>query len=578
MKKRYVAPLLIFLAVAATPSVFFLPRNGWMFLGFAHFLFGFSVTYLAMVREVLKNKDPVLKIGERTPFTMPVLIFSICTVASSVFFIPREAEIIVSFSVCFLLSLLAYGTGAVILFKDLAASYPPHPENRTAKVAGKKVLVLVNPVNPHKTGLTVNASSRFPPLGLGIIAALTPDDYQVILVDENVEPFQFIPCDLVGITAFTSSANRAYEIAALYRAAGIPVVMGGIHASMVSEEAARHADAVVIGEAEGVWGDLLADFEQGRLKRRYEGGAAELEGMVEPRRDLFSSEYLFATVQTSRGCPMDCYFCSVSPFNGRKYRQRPVEEVLDELEGIPQEFIFFVDDNILGYGAGAEERAIRLFKGMAERKLNKHWFCQASVNFGDNAEVLRWAAKSGCRMVFIGLESADPEELAAMGKGLNLKRDYERAFRAIHAHQIAVLGAFIFGSDAETEASMARKTDYIQKACIDVVQTTVLTPLPGTRLFAQYEREGRLVHTDYPADWDRYNMGELTYAPRHLDQADFARTLEKCWKRIYSDLSLTLKFLRTLFLTRSMTTAFWAYGSNLNYRNTGRAPSGRAEK
>ena len=200
--------------------------------------------------------------------------------------------------------------------------------------------------------------------------------------------------------------------------------MGGIHASMASEEAGRYADSIVSGEAEGVWRGLLDDFERGRLKPRYEGIARDLLGSAVPRRELFSPEYLFATVQTSRGCPMDCYFCSVSPFNGRKYRQRPVEEVLDELESIPQKFIFFVDDNILGYGEDAEERAIRLFKGMVDRKMGKSWFCQASINFADNRELLRWAAKSGCRMVFLGLESADPAELKAMRKSLNLKREY----------------------------------------------------------------------------------------------------------------------------------------------------------
>ncbi len=424
-------------------------------------------------------------------------------------------------------------------------------------------------MNPHKTGLTINASSRFPPLGLGVIAALTPSDYRVILVDENIRPFEFVGGDLVGITVFTSSANRAYEIADEYREAGIPVVMGGIHASMVRDEALRHADAIVIGEAEGVWNEVLSDFEAGELKQRYEGRPVDLAGIPAPRRDLFSPDYLFATVQSSRGCPMDCYFCSVTPFNGRRYRQRPVEAVLDEIEGIPQDYLFFVDDNILGYGQGAEERAIALFKGMVERNLKKSWFCQASINFADNPEVLRWASESGCKMVFIGLESADPEELKAMGKRLNLKREYERAFRAIHRHGIAVLGAFIFGSDAETEASMARKTDYIQKAAIDVVQTTILTPLPGTRLFAQYEREGRLTRTAFPADWDRYDMGELTYALANMEPDAFRRILDRCWKRIYAPSSLAYKFLRTLFLTRSMTTAFWAYGSNLNYRNTG---------
>ncbi len=514
MKSRYSFPLVGFLLVTGIPSALFMPSDMDNILGFASLLFGFTVTYLSMVAAALRHRAPILK--------------------------------------------------------GLRAEYRVQVEPRTTRAQDtRKTLVLVNPVNPHKTGLTINASSRFPPLGLGVIAALTPSDYRVILVDENIRPFEFVKGDLVGVTAFTSSANRAYEIADRYRAAGIPVVMGGIHASMASDEALHHASSIVIGEAEGVWNQVLSDFEAGALKPRYEGAATDLSEVPAPRRDLFSPEYLFATVQSSRGCPMDCYFCSVTPFNGKRYRQRPVEAVLDEIEALPQDYLFFVDDNILGYGQNAEGRAIRLFKGMVERKLEKSWFCQASINFADNPEVLRWAAKSGCKMVFIGLESADPEELEAMGKSLNLKREYERAFRAIHRHGIAVLGAFIFGSDAETEASMVRKTDYIQKAAIDVVQTTVLTPLPGTRLFAQYEREGRLTRTDFPVDWDRYDMGELTYTPARMEGEAFHRMLGRCWKRIYSPSSLVYKFLRTLFLTRSLTTAFWAYGSNVNYRNTG---------
>ena len=570
MKKRYFLPLAGFLIATGTPSALFMPRELDMAIGFAGFLLGFSVTYLSMVRAALRNRDPICKTGELTPFVMPVLIFSLCTIVSAVITIPKDAAIVISFASCFVLSLLAYGLGAAAVFKDLRAEHRHRTELQAPQASDdRKVLVLVNPVNPHKTGLTVNASSRFPPLGLGSIAALTPKEYRVVLVDENISPFEFISGDLVGITAFTSSANRAYEIADRYRAAGIPVVMGGIHASMASDEALGHADSIVIGEAEGVWGDVLSDFEAGTLKPRYEGRPADLAESPAPRRDLFSPEYLFASVQSSRGCPMDCYFCSVTPFNGKRYRQRPVETVLDEIESIPQDYLFFVDDNILGYGQNAEERAIKLFRGMVERKLKKSWFCQASINFADNPEVLRWASKSGCKMVFIGLESADPEELKAMGKTLNLKREYERAFRSIHRHGIAVLGAFIFGSDAETEASMVRKTDYIQKAAIDVVQITVLTPLPGTRLFAQYEREGRLTRTDFPADWDRYDMGELTYAPAQMDTDAFRRMLEKCWERIYSPCSLAYKFMRTLFMTRSMTTAFWAYNSNVNYRNTG---------
>ena len=193
-------------------------------------------------------------------------------------------------------------------------------------------LVLINPVNPARTGLTVNTSSRFPPIGLGIVAALTPDDWEITLIDENWESFSYQEADLVGITAFTASANRAYELARIYRECGVPVVMGGIHASMCTNEALQYVDTVVIGEAESTWQKLIADFRKGEMTQVYQGELSDLAGIPHPRRDFFHPDYMFASVQTSRGCPMDCEFCSVTAFNGHRYRRRPVEDVLDELE------------------------------------------------------------------------------------------------------------------------------------------------------------------------------------------------------------------------------------------------------
>ena len=350
----------------------------------------------------------------------------------------------------------------------------------------KHKLVLINPVNPARTGLTINEGSRFPPIGLGIVAALTPREWEVELVDENWEPFRYRPADLVGITAFTASARRAYEIAALYRLQGVPVVMGGIHCSMCPQEALQYVDTVVIGEAEGVWAQLLADFEAGDLRSEYHGTWSGLAGAPAPRRDLFNPDYMFASIQTSRGCPLNCEFCSVSAFNGQRYRRRPTAEVLAELETIPQKLLFFVDDNIIGYGKSSRQAALELFKGMVERKLDKLWFCQASINFADDEEVLSWARKAGCQMVFLGLEAEQADALAEVHKKLNLQRGvdaYKQAFERIHHAGIAVLGAFIFGMDGDTSLKLKRRSDYMINKPVDVMQTTFLTPLPGTRLF-----------------------------------------------------------------------------------------------
>jgi radical SAM superfamily enzyme YgiQ (UPF0313 family) len=434
---------------------------------------------------------------------------------------------------------------------------------------GKKLL-LINPVNPRRVGLTINTNSRFPPLGLGIIAALTPSDWDVKIIDENFEPFDYREADLVGLTAFTASVNRAYEIAGLYRDKGIPTLLGGIHASMLPDEALQYADTVVSGEAETVWARVIADFEAGRLQKIYRGEWSDLKGIPKPRHDLFHPGYRFGSIQTARGCPMDCEFCSATAFNGRRYRQRPVEEVLDELETIPQKMVFFLDDNIIGYGKQAAERAVTLFKGIIERGIKKDWFCQASMNFADNEDVLECAAKSGCRMVFLGVEAENADALEEVNKKLNLKMKvdtYEEVFRRINRHGIAVLGAFIYGMDSDTPEALRRRTDYILNSGIDVMQTTYLTPLPGTRLFSKLLDEERLLYTNFPIDWDHYDMTEVTHRPLSMEPYELAETYSQNICLLLSRCSIWRKFAKTWRDTGSFVTAMWAYSSNVNYRN-----------
>jgi len=430
-------------------------------------------------------------------------------------------------------------------------------------------LILINPVNPARTGLTVNKSSRFPPISLGILAALTPPEWEVEIIDENWETFTFKQADLVGITAFTASAPRAYEIAAEYWQKGIKVVMGGIHASMCTQEALQYVDSVVIGEAEGIWPTVLEDFSDGSLKREYRGSWGNLEGLVWPRRDLFNPGYMFASIQTSRGCPMDCEFCSVTSYNGRRYRRRPNDEILAELETIPQKMLFFVDDNIIGYGQEHRQAALELFKEMAKLKLNKLWFCQASINFADDEELLKWAARAGCKMVFLGLEAEEAGALDAVDKHLNLQRSvdsYRSAFARIHKAGIAVLGAFIFGMDGDTSFKLKQREEYIVSSAIDVMQTTYLTPLPGTRLFERYRSEKRLLYENFPDDWAHYDMTEVVFTPDGMTPIDLRDGMQTANKKMYSTAVLRRKAFNTLKATRDMMTTMFAWSSNQNYR------------
>jgi len=439
-----------------------------------------------------------------------------------------------------------------------------------------KRLLLINPVNRTRTGLTVNRSSRFPPLSLGLLAAVTPESWHVELLDENWEPFAYRDADLVGITAFTAAANRAYEIAALYRDRRIPVIMGGIHASINPEEALQCVDAVVVGEGERVWPRVIGDAETGQLQKIYRGGWEDLAGLARPRRDLFHPKYQFATVQTSRGCPMDCEFCSVTAFNGRRYRRRPPEDVLDELTAIPQKMIFFIDDNIIGYGKKARDEALHLFRGMVERRLHKSWFCQASINFADDEEVPYWAAKAGCRMVFLGLEAEHVDALTQVNKRLNIRHGvdaYAEAFHRIQRAGIAVLGAFIFGMDTDTPAALRRRTEYMIRSGLDVMQVTFLTPLPGTRLFQHLKEDGRLLYTQFPRDWDHYDMTEMIHLPRGAEPRDLVQTAAECTSRMYAWPTLLRKAACTLRATKSMSATMMAFQSNINYRNVALLPT-----
>ena len=431
-------------------------------------------------------------------------------------------------------------------------------------------LLLINPWSPYTRPGFYDTHAMSPPLALGIIAALTPPGWEVEIIDENFDEFIFREADLVGITAMTANINRAYEISGIYREQGIPTVIGGIHASMLPDEAARFCDVVVSGEAESVWELLVRDFEEGRLKPRYKGELLPMVKMPAPRRDLFHPSYTYANIQTTRGCPMKCDFCSVHTFNGQRYRQRPVEEVLDELETIPQELVYFVDDNIIGYSRQSAQRAIKLFRGMIDRGIKKDWYCQASLNVADNEEVLHYAAESGCRMILIGIESEKEAQLTEANKRLNLKMGtgkYEEVFNRIHRHGISVLGALIYGLDSDTESDLYDRTQFAIESGMDAMQATIVTPLPGTGLYDRMQKDDRLLFTDYPADWKHYHFLEVVHKPGRMSPEEFMEAMWKNWSIMYDDKLLQKKMLRTLKATRSPRAAAWAYLSNIERHN-----------
>ena len=405
-------------------------------------------------------------------------------------------------------------------------------------------LYLINPSNPLVTLAKVKESrwNRYrvwKPLGLLVVAGLTPPEWEITIVDENlsVPDYRAMPRpDLVGITAFTSQAPRAYEVAGRFRSLGVPVVMGGIHAAMRPEEAIQRVDSVVKGEAEQIWPQVLADIRRGALKRVYAGQRANMADIPPARHDLLTSGYAFGSIQTTRGCPLNCSFCSVSAFNGRRYRHRPIENVVREFRSIQEKYVLVVDDNLIGIRDEQIARAKDLFRAMIQANLRKKWIGQVTINMADDDELLMLAARAGCMGVFIGFESTTMEGLAEVGKKFNyLKgRDFKASVRRIQRHHILVAGSFIIGLDTDTLGIGKRIAEAGNRYGVDHLNVLFLTPLPGTRLWDKMESQGRLAADAFPEDWKYYTLSFPVARYQHLSWADMLREMDSCNRIFYS--------------------------------------------
>ncbi|SKA21288.1 Radical SAM superfamily enzyme YgiQ, UPF0313 family [Trichlorobacter thiogenes] len=371
---------------------------------------------------------------------------------------------------------------------------------------------------------------KFPTLSLASLAAVTPQGWDVSFHDDAIRATDFDnDADLIALTAMTAQATRAYQLADAFRSRGKTVVMGGFHASNLPDEALQHVDSVVVGEGELAWPQLLADFQAGRLQQLYRADGLIDTALIPPaRREIFKgSGHLFTnTIQTTRGCPFDCEFCSVTAFYGRKYRKRPVEQVLVELQELRKanSFVFFVDDNIV-----ADRRySLPLFDGM--KGMGLKWLSHAPIDFAEDQELLKAAGESGCVGMFVGFESLNQDSLAAMGKVTNKAASYKAYAQQFRDNGIGILGSFVMGCDGDTPAVFEQTLRFCEDARLEAAIFPILTPYPGTKVRQRLEAEGRIISNN----WQDYDMEHVTFQPRGMTVQELQDGYDQACRSFYS--------------------------------------------
>jgi radical SAM superfamily enzyme YgiQ (UPF0313 family) len=411
-------------------------------------------------------------------------------------------------------------------------------------------LVLIKPgIGDIIEGYRLN-EGMMEPLQLAILAALTPPDIDVVLFDERAEEIPFDdPADLVAITVDTITARRAYAISDAYRARGVPVVLGGIHVTLIPDEAAAHADAIVLGDAEPVWADVISDAKNGTLRRVYRGPFGEPQRGIIPRRDLFKGKgYLpVSLVQFSRGCPFNCSFCSVARFFGSAHHCRRVDEVVKEIEHDDLRLLLFADDNLTANKSAAKA----LCKAL--KPLRIHWATQVSIDVVQDPELLDLMAESGCIGQLVGFDSINRDSLRWMKKAPNLRQEdgYRTAVDRLRQYGFQVWASFLVGNDHDSRECVENTIRFAIESKFTLAWFHLLVPYPGTQLYKELQLAGRLL---YGGTWwldPSYRYNTATFVPKQMTPAQLGELGVRANKEFYSARSI---FMRSLDMKTNLGT------------------------
>lgn len=373
------------------------------------------------------------------------------------------------------------------------------------------------------------------PLAFAVLSALTPENWDRKLYDERIEKINFNEsCDLVAISVETFNCKRAYQISEIFRRKGKRVILGGFHPSLCPQEAIKNADAIVIGEAEHVWKDVLADFKNNNLQKFYQSDIRfDMSGTLIDR-SIFNGKRYFpiSLVETGRGCRFNCDFCSIFSFYKGKYIRRPINEIISEIFQQKNQLIMFTDDNLCADFESAKE----LFKALMPLKIK--WVAQSSMNIADDEELLMLMKRSGCMGILIGIESLDKKNLSLMKKNMNI--NYETSIDTIYKHGLKIYGSFVIGYDYDNKVSIRMMLNYSIKKRFYIANFYQLTPFPGTPLYKRLEEENRLLYKKWWLEKD-YSYGKIVYKPKSIEPLELA---QECWrarKKFYSIKSILLR-------------------------------------